>query len=187
MTGWQCVPDGTGTGTGVGAPTAQLSCEPKTVDVGMQIGFSYSCGNATASVGTGFNTGGQLAGTTTVTAASSSPSGAATTYTLTCINQGVTTSAQCQVQTTKTGIIMVTNPQKVKSGDTVTIGWITAGMKSCVISSPDQYDFTQRNANSTNPNGTAVTSAITGPTVFNLDCITQGQDTRQASTTVTLQ
>lgn len=184
-TGWQCVPTN-GTGTG-GNPTAQLSCQPKVADVGMQIGFSWSCGNSSGSAGTGFDTNGQLSGNTTAVApAPPEGSNNTATYTLTCINQGVTASAQCQVQLGKTGIVLVTNPKQVKSGDTALIGWISAGMQSCVVSSPDQSDFTQKNAASTNVNGSVTSSPITKDTLFKLDCQTLGGQTKTATTTVTI-
>lgn len=185
-TGWQCVPNGSN-GTNSGAPTAQLSCQPKVADVGMQIGFSWSCGNSTGSAGTGFDTNGQLSGNTTAVAPQPpADSNNTATYTLTCINQGVTASSQCQVQLGKPGIVLVTNPKQVKSGDTALIGWVTAGMKSCVISSPDQQDFTQKNAGSSNVNGGVTSSPITKDTTFRLDCETIGGQTKSASAVVTI-
>jgi hypothetical protein len=192
-TGWQCVPSsstGSGAGTGAGTgtsgttPIAQLSCQPKNADVGMTIGFSFSCGNATGSSGTGFSTGGLVSGTSSAVVAPPPASNNIATYTLTCINLGVTASEQCQVQVTKPGIVMVVNPQKVASGENATVGWVTSGMKSCVISSPDQNDFTQRNAGNFSVNGAATTSPITGSARFNLNCETMGGDTRSASTSV---
>ena len=185
VTGWQCVPNVNST-TG-NTPTAQLSCEPRVADVGMLVGFSFSCGNATGSTGTGFATNGALAGSSTALISTQPANNPTATYSLTCINQGVTTSAQCQVQVSKPGIIMVTNPQRVKSGETASIGWITTGMQSCVISSPDQFSFTQANANTTNVNGAATTQPITAAaTRFVLDCVTNGYGTRQATTSVTV-
>ncbi len=184
-TGYQCVPN-TGTGTNSGAPTASLSCQPKIADVGMSVGFSFSCGNASGSTGTGFNTNGAISGNSSTTITTLPDGQNTATYTLTCVNQGVTASSQCKVQVSKPGIVLVTNPQHVKSGETATIGWITAGMQSCVISSPDQTDFSLKNASITNVNGTATTMPITKTSRFLLDCQTLGSDTRQASTTVTI-
>jgi hypothetical protein len=182
VTGYQCVPNGSSAG---GAPTATLSCQPKVADVGMTIGFSFSCGNSTASAGAGFDTNGALSGTSTAIA--SAPSGATTaTYTLTCVNLGVTASSQCTVQVGKASIVLVASPKKVHSGENSTIGWITAGMTSCVVSSPDQSDFTSRNAGITSVNGAATTSPITKTSVFYLNCDTIGGSSKQASTTIEL-
>jgi hypothetical protein len=182
-TGWQCVP---GNGSAGGTPTAQLSCQPQIADVGMPISFSFACGNASGSTGTGFSTGGALSGSAT-TSAPNPPSGQNTvTYTLTCIKLGVTASSQCQVQLNKAGIVLVTNPKNVNGNETSLIGWITSGMQSCVISSPDQQDFTARNAGNTSVNGAATTSPITGNTRFRLDCQTLSGGTKSATTTVSL-
>jgi hypothetical protein len=183
-TGWQCVPNGNNPANN--PPTAQLSCQPKIVDVGMPISFSFSCGNASGSTGTGFSTGGALSGATT-TPAPTPPSGSnQATYTLTCVNQGVTASAQCQVQLNKSGIVLVTNPRKVNSGEASLIGWISAGMQSCVVSSPDDQDFTARNAGNTSVNGAATTSPITATTRFQLDCQTLSGGTKSATTSVSI-
>jgi hypothetical protein len=179
-TGYQCVPNGGN------APTAQLSCQPKIADSGQAVSISYACANATGSTGTGFSTNGALSGSLTVDAPTPPAGQNTVTYTLTCLNQGVTSSAQCQVQLGKPGIVLVTNPKAVHGGETSLIGWISSGMQSCVISSPDQSDFTQRNANNTNPNGAATSSPITGTTRFQLDCTTLGGVTKQATTTVTM-
>jgi hypothetical protein len=91
------------------------------------------------------------------------------------------------VQLNKTGIVLVTNPKTVVNGDSALIGWITAGMQSCVVSSPEQQDFNARNANNTSVNGAATTSPITGLTHFQLDCTTLSGGTKSATTTVSLQ
>jgi hypothetical protein len=152
----------------------------------MPISFSFSCANATGSTGTGFSTGGALSGNATTSAPNPPEGQNYATYTLTCVNQGITASAQCQVQLNKSGIVLVTNPKTVKSGETSLIGWITAGMQSCVVSSPDQQDFTARNANNTSANGAATTSPITGTARFQLDCQTATGATKTATTTVSL-
>lgn len=180
--GWQCVP---GNGSGGAQPTAQLSCQPQIADAGMPISFSFACGNSSGSTGTGFSTGGALSGNATSTAPNPPAGQNTATYTLTCINQGITSSAQCQVQLSKSGIVLVTNPKTVNTGETSLIGWITSGMKSCTISSPDQQDFTVRNSGNTSVNGAATTSPIIGTTRFRLDCQSLAGNTKSATTSVT--
>jgi hypothetical protein len=81
---------------------------------------------------------------------------------------------------------MITNPKIVKSGDSALIGWVTAGMQSCVVSSPDDHDFTGRNANNTSPSGAATTSPITATSNYRLDCTTLAGGTKTATTTVSI-
>jgi hypothetical protein len=187
VTGWQCVPNGSGTTSGTPTtPSAQLSCQPQIADVGTPISFSFSCGNATASKGTGFDTGGALSGNASIPAPVPPAGTNQATFSLTCQNQGVTAGAQCQVQLNKPGIVLVTNPRTTTVGGSSLIGWITAGMQSCAISSPDDQDFTARNAANTSTNGAATTSPlISGTTRFQLDCQTLAGGSKSATTTVT--
>lgn len=178
---WQCVPT---SGNGQ-KPTAQLSCNPQVADVGTPLAIAYSCSNATQSQGSGFDTGGQVSGTTTTTIAAP-PQGANTaTYGLTCANGALTSSAQCSVQISNPSIVLVANPQTVKSGDTTSIGWVTSGMQACTISSPEQPSFSANNVNNTSVNSMASSSPITEQTDFVLDCETLGGGERTATTTVT--
>ena len=57
-------------------------------------------------------------------------------------------------------------------------------MSSCVISSPQQADFTATNAGNTSVNGMATTSPITQDTDILLHCVTLGGGTRDATTTI---
>jgi len=186
VVGWQCVPGG---GGDAGAPVAQLSCQPKVADAGMTLSLTWSC-SAGVSTGAGFSTEGALSGATT-TVVSSPPGNTNTaTYGLTCSNEGRTGSAQCSVQVAKPGIVLIANPKQVASGKTSALGWVTASMQSCVISSPDLPEFTSQNANNTSVNGTALTPPLTAVNAatttygFLLHCITLGGGARDATTTV---
>ena len=185
-TGWQCVPGGAPGGGPIASttPTAQISCQPRIADVGMSIAISYSCTNATASVGAGFSTNGALSGSTTTIIAAPPGNTNTATYALTCTNLGRTADAQCSVQVAKLSIVLVANPEAVQSGKTSALGWVTSGMKSCVISSPDLPDFTSQNASNTSVNGTATTPPLTSAANFVLKCVTLGGGTREASTKV---
>jgi hypothetical protein len=178
ITNWQCVPNQNAT------TSAEISCAPDIVDVGSTLAISYSCAAGTAS-GSGFSVTSQPSGTASTTIANP-PDGANTaTYTLTCTNQGQTSSARCSVEINRSSIILVANPKSVKRGEQSLIGWITSGMQSCIVSSPDQGDFTTRNAPNTSANGTALTSPVTGDAGFVLTCQTFAGSIRQATTTVT--
>jgi hypothetical protein len=170
---WQC-------GSG-----AQISCQPQVADVGMSIAISYSCSSGTAT-GNGFTAAAQPAGSATTTVAAP-PAGTNTgTYALSCNNQGAITGAQCSVQINQPSIILVANPKTVPAGTPSTLGWITTGMQSCVVSSPDQSSFTAANAYNTSVNGSVTTSPITQNSTFLLQCQTQGGGTQEASTTIAI-
>jgi hypothetical protein len=177
-TGWQCVPS---TAT---PPTADLSCQPLVADVGMSIAIAYSCGNATDATSQGFLTGGALSGSTSTVITTPPPNANSATFGITCRNQNLTANAQCSVQIGRASIILVANPKVVEEGEGTTIGWITSGMQSCVISSPDLGDFTAENADNTSVNGMASTSPLTSDARFLLHCLTVGGNTRDATTTV---
>jgi hypothetical protein len=171
---WQC-----------SSGNAQLSCQPQTADVGMQLSISYSCAQGSAS-GSGFTaTGTSGAATTTVAAP---PSGTNTaTYSLTCTNGAQVSSAQCSVQVNRATIVLVANPSTIPSGGTSVLGWVTSGMQSCVISAPTDPDFTQQNSSNTSTSGTATTNATSTTLSYLLQCATNAGGTKSATTTVTVQ
>lgn len=180
ITGWQCVPNS------ANAPIVSLSCEPKVADVGMTLAISYSCSAGTA-LGSGFTASTSPSGSATTTIATPPAGTNLATYRLTCNNSGVTAGAQCSVQVSRVSIILVANPKSVPSGATSLLGWITSGMQSCVVSSPDDASFTARNSSNTSVAGTATTSPITATTSYLLHCQTIGGGVRDATTTVSVQ
>ncbi len=184
VNGWQCT---SGTG-GSGQPTAQISCQPQVADVGMSIAISYACTNSTASASTAFSTGGALSGSATVVVANP-PAGTNTAiYGIGCSNNnpGQTAAAQCTVQVGKPSIVLVANPKAVATSTASQLGWVTSGMQSCVISSPDLPAFTAQNAGNTIVSGTATTPPLSSAARFLLHCITVGGGTRDATTTVSI-
>jgi hypothetical protein len=103
-----------------------------------------------------------------------------------CTNNGQSATASCNVQVNQPAIDLVGDPQAVPAGDTASIGWVTAGMSSCIVSSPTDSNFTQQNASITNVNGVAQTDAITQKTEFDLTCTTLGGQTKTATTFITV-
>ncbi|MEK7069134.1 MAG: hypothetical protein AAB947_01990 [Patescibacteria group bacterium] len=203
MVGWECTPSG-GPPPVPGTPTAQLSCEPKVADAGTEVFLKFSCSAGTSS-GSGFNTNGVPSGT--VPAVLSAPTGGVNTanFGLTCTHEGRVGSAQCSVQVGKPGIVLVANPKSVKSGKTSALGWVTAGIQSCVISSVPTEDgprygfkdtlqhipaFTAENANNLSPNGVATTPPLTAVNNatsyygFLLSCTTLGSGSKIATTSI---
>jgi hypothetical protein len=177
-TGWQCAASNATT------PTAQLSCQPQVADVGMSVSISYGCTNAVSSTGSGFFTNGATSGSTT-TVITAPPTGVTkATFGITCINQNLSGQASCDVQVSRPSIVLVANPKVVATSTASTVGWVTSGMSSCVVSSPQQADFTAANAGNTSVNGMATTSPITQDTDILLHCVTLGGGTRDATTTI---
>ena len=179
VTSWQCTPGGDG------QHAAQISCQPQVADVGMTLSISYACSAGTA-IGSGFVASTSPAGSATTTVATPPAGANIATYTLTCTNEGRTATASCNVQVAKPAIVLVANPKTVPSGETSAIGWVTSGMQSCVISSPDLPSFTEQNKNATNVNGTVTTPALSSGATFVLKCTTIGGGMREASTTVSM-
>jgi len=179
-TNWQCTPSNAVT------PTAELSCQPKVADVGMSVAISFSCANATGSSGAGggFSTDNQTSGSTTTVIATPPAGATGITYALTCRNQNLTARAECSVQISKPTIVLLANPKNVVSGESSRVGWVTSGMQSCVVSSPQMPGFTTQNANNKNVNGVATTSPLTRNTTVVLTCQTIGGSTKAASTTI---
>lgn len=165
-------------------PKAQISCQPKAADVGMQVAISYACQNASASKGDGFTTNNQLSGSVAADVVAPPLGSQTQTYTLTCSKEGQMDSAQCTVQVFRPAIVLVANPKSVVRGESANIGWLTTGMDACVISSPNLQQFTQENANNTSPSGVAKTPPLVQNTSFELACTTKSGATKSASTTV---
>ncbi len=178
ITGWQCVASA--------APVAKISCQPSVADVGMTLAISYSCSSGIAT-SSSFTIATSSSSGTATTTIQRPPAGANTaTYTLTCNDSGITGGAQCNVQVAVPSIILVANPKSVSSGGTSLIGWLTTGMDSCIVSSPNDSDFTTRNSSNTSTSGTATTSSITATTNYLLHCETLGGGVREATTTVSV-
>ncbi|MBI5457589.1 hypothetical protein HY971_02595 [Candidatus Kaiserbacteria bacterium] len=179
ITNWQCIP------TGGGTPKATLSCSPEVADVGQQIAITYGCSSGIAS-SSSFTVTTQPGGSATTTVANP-PAGTNTaTYSLACVDGAKTSGAQCSVQVSRPTIILVANPKTVPPNGTSLLSWLTTGMTSCVISSPDQEDFTERNSSNTSVAGAATTSPITTSAMFLLHCETVAGGTKEATTTVSV-
>jgi hypothetical protein len=170
-------------------PTAEISsCTPKIVDVDKKVTVAYKCTNAVSSTGTNFSTTGQTEGTVEVTM-QKPPVGINTIgYGVVCTAQnGQTATAPiCEVEINQPLVITVANPSDVSPGDDSTIGWVTKGMSSCVISSPDLPGFTEDNQNKMNVNGTAKTPELSDDATFVLTCETRGGNKKYATTTVSV-
>jgi hypothetical protein len=178
---WQC-----STGSTTGAPTAQLSCQPLTAASGMTITLAYVCsGGSTKVAATGFTaTETELASTTKTIIQKPTDGTNSVTYAVTCTNANAspvtTASAQCSVSVGNAAIVLVATPEKIAKTETEdlkrksTIGWVTSGMQSCVISNTDFADWTTAQAGNTSISGAAVSPIITTDTTFKLTCQTLG-------------
>lgn len=175
---WQCVAASETT------PTAQISCSPSVAEKGSTVAISYTCTNSKSSTGYGFTTGGQVSGSTSTVLVDPPENAAGINYAIRCENGSLSAGAQCSVQIAKISISLRAEPQQTPVGKSALIGWVTTGMESCVVSSPGQSDFTDRNANSKKTTGIATTSPITQTTDFYLNCKTVSGSTREEKITV---
>ena len=202
QTSWQCIA-GNATSTSGTNPTAQLSCQPQTTISGATTTMAYACANgATKATGTNFsiNPSSQLSGSTSTVTTKPADGSTSVTYTLTCANENVspalTASAQCSVRVGNPAIVLVATPDTLSKTATAdsqrksTIGWVTTGMQSCVISNADFADWTTQQASITSISG-AVTSPIipasTSETIFKLTCQTLAGTTASSTVKVKMQ
>jgi hypothetical protein len=178
----QCAPT-TPTNTQI---TAQLTCTPRRIDLGSSVALTYSCSQGTAT-GNGFTASGQN-GSASVTPEKPPRGSTSVTYGLTCTgSQGQTVQATpCQVEVGVPTIVIVASPQIVESGKYTTLGWVTRGIKSCVIQSTDDRhrDWNEAQKGRTNPSGTAKSPDLTADTVFELTCKTQEDKEKKSNVTV---
>ncbi len=175
---WQCVPNNATT------PTAQIACNPDVAEKGSRVTISYTCTNSQRSTGLGFDTNGATAGATTVTLDDAPENAVGKNFAIKCEDGNVTAGAQCSVQLAKVSISLRAEPNPVKVGTSALIGWVTTGMKSCTVSSPDQEDFTARNASRTATAGIATTSPVVERSDFYVDCVTVTGENRQEKITL---
>ena len=164
---------------------AEVVCQPRVADAGTTLTIAYSCSSGTAS-SSAFPITTQPSGLSSLTIATPPPGTNIATYALTCASQGRTANSQCLVQVSNPAVILVANPKTVPANGTSILGWLTRGMRSCVISSPDQSDFTSRNSSNTSVSGIATTSPISSQATFLLRCETLGGGSKDATTTVTI-
>lgn len=165
-------------------PKAQISCQPRLADVGMQVALSFACQNSAASVGRGFSTGGQLSGSASAVVEKPALGTRAVTYGLTCSKDGQMDSAECTVEIHRSSVVLVANPKVIQPGETTNVGWVTSGMESCTISSSDLQPFTEANENNFSTGGTAKTPVLGQNTKFVLTCTTKAGGTKIAETEV---
>jgi len=165
--------------------TATLSCSKKRADVGQKVTLEYACtgSEGMTATGNGFTTTSSV-GTQEVTI-QKPPRGANTvTYGLICKDgAGQTKAAEpCQVQIDQPLIVLVANPKQVKKGKETTIGWVTKGMKSCVISTadPDLASWSAEQANNTTVSGSVKTPALSKDVEFIVKCKTQGDQDKES-------
>ena len=177
----QCAPT-TPTNTQI---TAQLSCNPRRVDLGLPTTITYSCSQGTAT-GNGFTATGS-SGSATVTPEKPPRGSTSVTYGLTCTGpQGQTTQATpCQVEVNVPLIVIVASPQEVESGKYTTLGWVTRGMKSCTVQSQGNHaPWNTEQAKNTSASGTVKSPDLTQETIFELTCKTLDDKEKKATVRV---
>lgn len=185
ITSWSCSPTTTNPTTPT-APTATISCNPNTVDIGGTTTIAYSCSSGTPTP-TGFSLA--STGSSTVVTITDLPAGVnSQSFSLKCVDGNTSSkSASCTVQVAKPSIIFTANPSTATSSIRSSLGWVTTGMRSCIVSSPDLPQFTSDNASITSPSGAVMTPLLSSTTRFTLQCSTIGGSSRSAQTSVVIQ
>lgn len=170
-------------------PVASLTCggESALYDIGVSVPITFSCTNAVSSTGSGFSTGGALSGSASPVVAKPPAGADIVSYGLTCTaSNNQTASKRCDARINVTSIVMVANPKEVRAQASTTIGWVSRGMKTCVISSPDAPQgsllekFNDDNRTILNVSGIAVTPPLTTDTDFLLSCVTKADQQKSS-------
>ena len=163
-----------------------MQCAPLVAEKGRKIDITYECPpNSMKSEAFGFSTGGMLSGTATTIFSSASTTAI---YQLTCIDGfGARSVGQCRVMRAPSAIVFVANPKSVGANQRASLGWVSAGMRSCALSSPQLSDFTVKNSKNGSVSGAIVTPSLRGPTQFVLTCTTVSGTTRNATAAVSVE
>ena len=167
------------------AASCTLSASPSTVARGATTTLSWTTTNArSASITPGI---GSVPANGTRVVQVSGP----TVYSMTVVgSQGAGANASCVTNVrvsepaVRAAIILVANPKFVRAGERATLGWITTGMRTCVISSPQFPAFTAEHSERTAVFGTATTPVLRARANFILSCMSAGGVSRAATTTV---
>jgi len=156
-------------------PTATLSANPRTVDVGQSTTLTWSSTNADSCSGGGFSTGG-----TTQSPSGGISSGALNIpgiipFQITCTGPGGSTSASATVEVLQPLVTISANPTRVQKDSSSQISWSASGISSCSVSGPsgvlasgpadDDYAFST---------GSPRSISITTQSVFTITCETNG-------------
>jgi len=178
-----------GTTVNPAALAAELSCAPRTQEVGAPIVISYACRGANTARSDGFDNGGKLGGSATSTAAFDieRPGSTSHRFALTCAKDGQIKTATCEVEVIEPSVVVVANPNPIQSGNTTRIGWLSSGMKSCTIKSGDgttqANTFNELHKNAIQPNGAATTPALTQNLNVVVTCLSKNELTTKTATT----
>ena len=167
------------------AASCTLSASPSTVARGATTTLSWTTTNArSASITPGI---GSVPANGTRVVQVSGP----TVYSMTVVgSQGAGANASCVTNVrvsepaVRAAIILVANPKFVRAGERATLGWITTGMRTCVISSPQFPAFTAEHSERTAVFGTATTPVLRARANFILSCMSAGGVSRAATTTI---
>ncbi|PIR82504.1 hypothetical protein COU20_01740 [Candidatus Kaiserbacteria bacterium CG10_big_fil_rev_8_21_14_0_10_59_10] len=167
----------------------QLSCQPKVADVGMTVGFSYSCTSSNpdvtpvAQITGGVQTSGPSGSAEKVI--EKPPLGATTqNFALTCQAQGKQSQVEtCSVAVNQPLLILTAVPSRIKSGEKASIGWVTTQgvMKECAITSPSLPDFNAANSANKSTSGVVKTPELSADTTFVVKCTTAADQQKSAT------
>ena len=149
-------------------PLAQLSCQPKTAQAGMNVAIAFGCANSTRSSSNEFSTGGKLWGATQVRIDPTLPNGTMT-YGLTCSDGARISTATCEVIVQKP--LMLFSSQTGAAG-TVSLAWVTRAMDQCVLGAKDNAALTAQFENPIPQSGALTATGVKEDDSISLTCTT---------------
>lgn len=153
-------------------PTATLSANPTSVDVGQTSTLTWNSTNATSCTGTGFTTGGRTSGSAS-TGALNTPG--TQNYQVVCSGQGGSSDpAFASVEVVAPSATISASPDRVSSGGSSTLSWSANNVNSCTVTGPtgtlaSGASDADRNFSTGSPRSAAITTQST----FTITCQTR--------------
>lgn len=132
------VVDGAGVTGPTGSAPPQLSCTPNPLQKGRSSTIRWACTSAAVkSGGVGIDTGGRISGEATV-----SPN-FNTGYAVTCLNEDDEEIGRntCALTVGESIYDIVVEPEMARRGDRVRVSWSSLFMKSCRVTGPRGFDY----------------------------------------------
>ncbi len=133
------VVDGAGVTGPTGSAPPQLSCSPNPLQKGRSSTIKWACTSAAvASVGMGIDTDGKISGEVTVSPEFN------TGYAVSCLNEDDEEIGRntCAMTVGESIYDIIVEPETAKRGDRVRVSWSSLFMKSCRVTGPRGFDYT---------------------------------------------
>src|SRR3989344_3051251 len=154
------------------APTATLSADPTTINLGQSSTLTWSSTNATSCTGTGFTAGGSSGSRSTGIL---NPPGTFN-YQVACTGAGGTSApAFASVEVLSPNVAISASPTRVQAGTNSQISWSASGVKSCAVTGPSGT-LASGNADVSHnfAIGSPRSTLISSQSIFTITCETNG-------------